>query len=77
MFLLNSRYRSYRVNLPSSFNIITSFAFIYSTNLHAFELVRFVKLKYFLVWVAVIKKTNSNPIRNDLLKQKAQHVFSF
>eukprot|EP01016_Furgasonia_blochmanni_P037254 TRINITY_DN435_c0_g1_i8.p1 TRINITY_DN435_c0_g1~~TRINITY_DN435_c0_g1_i8.p1 ORF type:complete len:250 (+),score=-67.41 TRINITY_DN435_c0_g1_i8:1069-1818(+) len=52
MFLRNSRYplfkvtlqsslsRSYRVNLPSSFNIIHSFAFIYQTSLLVLELVR-------------------------------------
>jgi len=52
MFLLNSRHfllilafkrplsRSYGANLPSSFDIITLFAFISSMSLHALELVR-------------------------------------
>jgi len=54
MFLLNSRhpffyeviqhslFRSYRVNLPSSFNTINPYAFIYTTYLHVFVLVQFI-----------------------------------
>lgn len=53
MFLLNSRhfllistikypfFLSYGANLPSSFNIITPFAFQFSNSLHVLELVRY------------------------------------
>jgi len=57
MFLLNSRHpqvfvmqhksvaysfsRSYRVKLPSSFNIVILYAFIYLTSLLVLELVRY------------------------------------
>ena len=71
MFLLNSRRflfietiqyplsRSYRAILPSSFNIITLFAIIYSTILLVLELVRFlvkifpdfIKKNYFTIQI--------------------------
>jgi len=76
MFLVNSRrplffdilsiysfFRSYRVNLPSSFKIVTSYAVIYSISLLVLELVRY-KVKLFPDHRNLIKFKNLKKLLN-------------
>ena len=53
-------FRSYRVNLPSSFNIILSSALVYSTSPPVSDLVRFLSLKKKMFFQKNSKTNNFN-----------------